>query len=62
MKKLLALFLTVTMVFGLAAALAEDAPVKMTLWTFQELHTELYKTMMEKWNAEADKPKLDIDF
>ena len=41
MKKWMALLLTVVMVFGLAAAVAEDEPIKLTLWTFQELHTEL---------------------
>ena len=40
MKKLIALLLTVMMVAGLSAALAEE-PIKLTLWTFQELHTEL---------------------
>ena len=61
MKKLLAVLLAALMVLGMFGALAEEEPIHLTLWTFQELHTQLYKEMLEKWNANPDNPKLDID-
>ena len=64
MKKLLALLLTACMLTAAAVpamAEAEEEPIHLTLWTFQELHTQLYKEMLEKWNANPDNPKLDID-
>ena len=61
MKKLLAVLLTLALMLGMCSALAEDEPIKLTLWTFQELHTQLYKEMLETWNANPDNPKLDID-
>ena len=61
MKKLLAVLLTLALILGMCSALAEDEPIKLTLWTFQELHTQLYKEMLETWNANPDNPKLDID-
>ena len=61
MKKLVALLLTVAMVLGMTAAFA-DEPIKLTFWTFQELHTELYKTMEDKWNADGDKPAIEVDY
>ena len=62
MKKLLAVLLTLTLLMGVCAALAEDEPIKLTLWTFQALHTDLYKEMEAKWNADPDKPKIEIDY
>ena len=61
MKKLLAILLAATMLIGMCGAFAEEEPIHLTLWTFQELHTQLYKEMLEKWNANPDNPKLDID-
>ena len=61
MKKLLAVLLAALMVLGMFGALAEEEPIHLTLWTFQELHTQLYKEMLEKWNANPDNPKLEID-
>ena len=62
MKKLLAILLTLSLLMGACAALAEDEPIKLTLWTFQALHTDLYKAMEEKWNADPEKPKIEIDY
>ena len=56
MKKLLAVLLTLALMLGMCSALAEDEPIKLTLWTFQELHTQLYKEMLETWNANPDNP------
>ena len=62
MKKILAILLAVAMLASLGiTAFAEEEPIHLTLWTFQELHTQLYKVMLEKWNANPDNPKLDID-
>ncbi|MBQ6233511.1 MAG: extracellular solute-binding protein [Clostridia bacterium] len=62
MKKLLAVLLALMLVAGMCSALAEGEPVKLTLWTFQALHTDLYKAMQEKWNADPSKPTLEIDY
>ena len=62
MKKLLAILLSLIMVLSVSAVMAEAEPIQLTLWTFQELHTELYQTMLDKWNADPDKPALAIDF
>ena len=59
-KKLLAVILALIMVLGCASVLAEE-PVKLTLWTFQELHLQLYKDQLEKYNAQTTGPKLEID-
>lgn len=61
MKKALALALVLLMVLGVFPALAEQAPVKLTYWTFQELHTQFMKEMLNQWNADPANPKLDID-
>ena len=62
MKKLVALLLAAMMLLGMVSfASAEDEPIKLTFWTFQALHTNLYEAMLEKWNADPDKPKLEID-
>ena len=61
-KKLLAIVLAVALLASLGiTAFADDEPIHLTLWTFQELHTQLYKEMLDKWNANPDNPKLDID-
>ena len=62
MKKLLAILLSLIMVLSIGAAIAEAEPVQLTLWTFQALHTDLYKNMEEKWNADPSKPKIAIDY
>lgn len=59
-KKLLAVILALIMVLGCVTVLAEE-PVKLTLWTFQELHLQLYKDQLEKYNAQTTGPKLEID-
>ena len=41
MKKLLAILLAATMLIGMCGAFAEEEPIHLTLWTFQELHTQL---------------------
>ena len=61
MKKLLAVLLSLALILGMCSAFAEEAPIKLTLWTFQELHTQLYKEMEASWNANPDNPKLEID-
>ena len=44
MKKLLAIVLTLALLVSLGVtAFADDEPIHLTLWTFQELHTQLYK-------------------
>ena len=48
MKKLLAILLSLIMVLSIGAAIAEAEPVQLTLWTFQALHTDLYKEMEAK--------------
>ena len=61
-KKLLAIVLTLALLVSLGVtAFADDEPIHLTLWTFQELHTQLYKEMLDKWNANPDNPKLDIE-
>ena len=61
MKKLLAILLAATMLIGMCGAFAEEEPIHLTLWTFQELHLQLYKDQLEKYNAQTTGPKLDID-
>ena len=61
MRKLLAVLLSLALLLGMCSAFAEEEPIHLTLWTFQELHTQLYKEMLESWNANPDNPKLDID-
>ena len=63
MKKLLAVLLAIALIatLGITTAFAEEEPIHLTLWTFQELHTQLYKEMLDKWNANPDNPKLEID-
>ena len=46
MKKLLAILLTLALLTGICSAFADEEPIKLTLWTFQELHTQLYKDML----------------
>ncbi|HEX3016848.1 MAG TPA: extracellular solute-binding protein [Caproicibacter sp.] len=41
---------------GGASSNVTNEPFKMTLWTFQEIHTSFYKKMAEKWNqANSDR-------
>ena len=49
MKKLLAVLLAIALIatLGITTAFAEEEPIHLTLWTFQELHTQLYKEMLD---------------
>ena len=50
MKKLLAVLLAIALIatLGITTAFAEEEPIHLTLWTFQELHTQLYKEMLDR--------------
>ena len=50
MKKLLAIVLALAMLvsLGITAFADGEEPIHLTLWTFQELHTQLYKEMLDK--------------
>ena len=63
MKKLLAVLMSLALLLGICgcAAQAEEEPIKLTLWTFQELHTQLYKEMEARWNEDPNNPKIEID-
>ena len=61
MKKMLVVLLAALILMLSVTAFADDEPVKLTLWTFQELHLSLYREMLDKWNADPANPKLDID-
>lgn len=61
MKKVLALLLSVLFVLGCCSAMAEAEPIKLTFWTFQELHTQFMKPAVERWNANPDNPKIEVD-
>ena len=61
MKKLLAVLLALALMLGMCSAIAEEEPIHLTLWTFQELHTQLYKEMETRWNENPDNPKIEID-
>ncbi len=63
MKKVLALLLALVMCVGYtaSAAMAEAGPVKLTFWTFQELHTEFMKAMQDKWNENPENTKIELD-
>ena len=65
MKKIVSLLLALALVLcSVGAVFAEAAaePVKMTFWTFQDLHINLYQAMLDKWNADPTKTPLEIDF
>ena len=54
MKKLLAVLLAIALIatLGITTAFAEEEPIHLTLWTFQELHTQLYKEMLDpSWRS-----------
>ncbi len=61
MKKALALTLALLLVLGVWPAFAEQAPVKLTYWTFQELHTQFMKEMLDRWNADSANPTIEMD-
>ena len=63
MKRVLAVLLVLAMCIGFAAttAAAEAEPVKLTFWTFQELHTDFMKAMEELWNANPENTKIALD-
>ena len=61
MKKMLVVLLAALILMLGVTAYADDEPIKLTLWTFQELHLSLYREMLDEWNANPDNPKLDID-
>ena len=41
MKKLLAVLLTLALMLGMCSAVAEEEPIKLTLWTFQDASISL---------------------
>ena len=61
MKKMLVVLLAALMLIMSVSVYADDEPIKLTLWTFQELHLSLYREMLDKWNADPANPKLEID-
>lgn len=61
MKKMLVVLLAALMLVLSVTAYADDEPIHLTLWTFQELHLSLYREMLDQWNADPANPKLDID-
>ncbi|NLZ89947.1 MAG: arabinose-binding protein, partial [Clostridiales bacterium] len=61
MKKLLSLMLSLLLILGMVSALAEEAPVELTFWTFQEIHTQFMQGQLDRWNADPDKPKITLD-
>ncbi len=58
---MLVVLLAALMLIMSVSVYADDEPIKLTLWTFQELHLSLYREMLDKWNADPANPKLDID-
>lgn len=61
MKKMLVILLAALVLMLCVTAYADDEPIHLTLWTFQELHLDLYREMLDEWNADPANPKLDID-
>ncbi len=61
MKKMLVILLAALMLVLSVTAYADEEPIHLTLWTFQALHLDLYKAMLEAWNADPANPKLEID-
>ena len=63
MKKYLAAVLMTALLAASCSMMsfAGEEPIKLTLWTFQELHTQLYEEMLNEWNANPDNPQLEID-
>ena len=61
MKKMLVVLLAALMLMLSVTAYADEEPIHLTLWSFQELHLEFYKFMAEKWNADPANPKLELD-
>ena len=59
MKKLLAVLLAIALIatLGITTAFAEEEPIHLTLWTFQELHVAFWTTMADVWNEQnPDRP------
>lgn len=61
MKKCLAMILTLALCLSAVSFAWAAEPVKLTLWTFQELHTQFFKEMLAQWNANPDNTPLEID-
>ena len=61
MKKLVALVLAMLLAIGAFTAVAEAEPVKLTFWTFQELHTEFMQAMVDAWNAIPENTAIELD-
>lgn len=61
MKKIVVAVLVLALCCSLFSASLAEETVKLTLWTFQELHLDLYKDMLAKYNEQTDGPKLEID-
>ncbi len=61
MKKALSLILALMLVMGIVPALAAEAPIHLTFWTFQEIHTQFLQGQLDRWNADPSKPKIEIE-
>lgn len=62
MKKLVALFLALSMLLGMASfASAEAAPTKLTMWTFIAQHQEFYESMAKLWNEQNPDRQIEIE-
>ncbi len=62
MKKVLSVLLVFMLVLGMTSAVvAEEEPIKLTFWTFQELHTQFMQPAVERWNANPDNPKIEVE-
>lgn len=60
MKKVLALVLALVMALGMTSAMAEE-PTKLTLWTFQDVHTQFFGEMLRQWNENPENTKIEMD-
>ena len=60
MKKLVSIFLALTMLLTMAVGITSASAAEVTtfdFWTFNELHVEFYLVMAEMWNeANPDRP------
>ena len=57
MKKTLSLVLALAILPAMTFA---QAKTDLTLWTFQELHVQIYKAMAEKWNAANPNQQINL--
>ena len=61
MRKLLATALAVMLLLGACPAIAQEDAVHLTLWTFQEMHTQFFQEMLRQWNENPDNTPIEID-